>query len=70
MLMTEVKTGDATAVAAVPPRWFLSALVWIKADGGGNRRHPESDRDPGPRRLGNPLARAPYARRVFLYPRR
>jgi mannose-6-phosphate isomerase-like protein (cupin superfamily) len=33
MLMTEVKTGDATAVAAVPPREFLSALVWIKADG-------------------------------------
>ena len=33
MLMTAVKTDDATAVAAVPPREFLSTLVWIKADG-------------------------------------
>ena len=33
MLMTEVKADDATAVAAVPPREFLSTLVWIKADG-------------------------------------
>ena len=33
MLMTEVKTGDAIAVAPVPPREFLSTVVWIKADG-------------------------------------
>jgi hypothetical protein len=33
MLMTEVKADHATAVAAVPPREFLSTLVWIKADG-------------------------------------
>ncbi len=33
MLMTAIKTDDATAVAAVPPREFLSTLVWIKADG-------------------------------------
>jgi mannose-6-phosphate isomerase-like protein (cupin superfamily) len=33
MLMTPIKTDDATAVAAVPPRAFLSTLVWIKADG-------------------------------------
>ena len=33
MLMTPIKTDDATAVAAVPPREFLSTLVWIKADG-------------------------------------
>ena len=33
MLMTAVKTADATAMAAVPPREFLSTLVWIKADG-------------------------------------
>jgi len=32
MLMTAVKTDDATA-AAVEPREFLSTLVWIKADG-------------------------------------
>ena len=35
MLMTEVKADAATAVAAVPPREFLSTLVWIKADGAG-----------------------------------
>ena len=33
MLMSAVKTADATAIAAVPPREFLSTLVWIKADG-------------------------------------
>ena len=33
MLMTPIKTDDATALAAVPPREFLSTLVWIKADG-------------------------------------
>ena len=33
MLMTEVKADDASAVAAVPPREFLSTVVWIKADG-------------------------------------
>jgi uncharacterized cupin superfamily protein len=33
MLMTPIKTDTATAVAAVPPREFLSTLVWIKADG-------------------------------------
>jgi quercetin dioxygenase-like cupin family protein len=33
MLMNAVKTDDATAVAAVEPREFLSTLVWIKADG-------------------------------------
>ena len=34
MLMTAMKTEDATAVA-VAPRAFLSTLVWIKADGAG-----------------------------------
>ena len=33
MLMTAMKTDDATAVAAVAPREFLSTIVWIKADG-------------------------------------
>jgi hypothetical protein len=33
MLMTAIKTDTATPVAAVPPREFLSSLVWIKADG-------------------------------------
>ena len=33
MLMTAIKTENATAVAVVPPREFLSTLVWIKADG-------------------------------------
>lgn len=33
MLMTDVMADDATAVAAVLPREFLSTLVWIKADG-------------------------------------
>ena len=33
MLMTAVKTDNATPVAVVPPREFLSTLVWIKADG-------------------------------------
>lgn len=33
MLMNEVTTDDAVAVAAVAPREFLSALAWIKADG-------------------------------------
>ena len=33
MLMTPIKTDTATPVAAVPPREFLSSLVWIKADG-------------------------------------
>jgi quercetin dioxygenase-like cupin family protein len=33
MEMTAVNTDDATA--AVPPREFLSTLVWIKADGAG-----------------------------------
>ena len=31
--MTTVKTDDAPATPAVPPREFLSTLVWIKADG-------------------------------------
>ena len=35
MLMTAMNTDAATAVAAVPPRAFLSTLVWIKADGAG-----------------------------------
>jgi mannose-6-phosphate isomerase-like protein (cupin superfamily) len=34
MLMNPVKTDDAT-VLAVPPRNFLSTVVWIKADGAG-----------------------------------
>lgn len=33
MLMTAIKTDTATALAAVPPREFVSSLVWIKADG-------------------------------------
>ncbi len=33
MLMTPIKTDDATSVASVAPREFLSTLVWIKADG-------------------------------------
>ena len=60
MLMTAIKTDTATAVAAVPPREFLSTLVWIKADGPCNRRHPEPDRDPGSRRLGDAVAQPPY----------
>jgi quercetin dioxygenase-like cupin family protein len=35
MLTTAVKIDDATPVAAVQPREFLSTLVWIKADGAG-----------------------------------
>jgi mannose-6-phosphate isomerase-like protein (cupin superfamily) len=35
MQMTAVNTDDATAVATVEPREFLSTLVWIKADGAG-----------------------------------
>lgn len=35
MLMTPINTDTATPVAAVPPREFLSTLVWIKADGLG-----------------------------------
>jgi mannose-6-phosphate isomerase-like protein (cupin superfamily) len=35
MLMTAVKTDDPAAAPAVPPREFLSTLVWIKADGAG-----------------------------------
>jgi quercetin dioxygenase-like cupin family protein len=33
MLMTAVNTDDARGARAVPPREFLSTLVWIKADG-------------------------------------
>jgi quercetin dioxygenase-like cupin family protein len=35
MLMTAVKIDDAPDTPAVPPRTFLSTLVWIKADGAG-----------------------------------
>lgn len=35
MQMTAVTIQDATAVATVQPREFLSSLVWIKADGAG-----------------------------------
>jgi quercetin dioxygenase-like cupin family protein len=31
--MTAIKTETATPVASVPPREFLSTLVWIKGDG-------------------------------------
>lgn len=33
MLMTPVNADEAPPGAAVPPREFLSTLVWIKADG-------------------------------------
>ena len=35
MLMTAVKADEALAPGVVPPRSFLSTLVWIKADGAG-----------------------------------
>ena len=60
MLMTAVKTDDATAVAAVPPREFLSTLVWIKADGAGTAGTQSMIENPGPRRLGNAVAHPPY----------
>ena len=42
MLMTAVKTDDATAVAAVPPREFLSTLGLDQGRRGGQPPAPRA----------------------------